>query len=171
MRKSLALVAIAPALMLTACGSGADPDAIVETIRLTEQSQLDSIASDDLVGIARLYADEAVLVRPDGSRLEGGAAIAEEYGDLVEDPNFALTIEPVSGWASTAEDLAVLTSLVDFTTSDPETGEPVTMPLASQTVWTRETGGTWTIVSAYNVPVVTADTPADAEAEAPAEAD
>ena len=149
--KKHALAALLAATMLASCGGGADPADVVDTIRQTEQSQLDSIASKDLVGIARLYADDAVLVRPDGSVLQGGAAIAEAYGELIEDPNFALTTEPVGGWASTAEDLAVVSSNVDFTTSDAN-GDPVTQEMVSQTVWTRPSGGTWKIVSAINAP-------------------
>lgn len=147
------LALLAPVVLLAGCGNSADPDTVIETIRATEQSQLQSIESRDLVGVARLYADDATLVRPDGSALEGGVAIVEEYDRLVADPNFALEIEPQEGWASTADDLAVVTSHVDFTTTDPETGEPTTMPLNSQTVWTRQPGGTWQIVSAYNVAV------------------
>lgn len=151
-----ALAALLAATMLAGCGGGADPAAVVETIRHTEQSQIDAIAAKDLVGIARLYADDAVLVRPDGSRLEGGAAIADAYGDLIEDPNFAITTQPVGGWASAAEDLAVVTSNVDFTTSDAG-GEPVTLEMISQTVWTRASGSTWKIVSALNAPRAAAD--------------
>ncbi|WP_338241646.1 YybH family protein [Aurantiacibacter hainanensis] len=139
------------AILLGACTGGAEPDDVVDTVRQTEQSQLQAIASDDVVGIARLYADDARLVRPDGTVLQGGAEIGAEYAALVEDPNFALTIEPTHGWASSGDDLAVLTSLVEFTTSDPETGEPTTLPMTSQTVWTKAPGGTWMIRSAYNV--------------------
>jgi len=139
------------ALALAGCGGGADPAAVVDTVRQTEQSQLQSIASDDVVGIARLYSDDAVLVRPDGTVLRGGAEIGAEYAALIEDPNFDLTIEPTGGWASANDDLAVLTSQVQFTTSDPETGEPVTLPMNSQTVWTKDPGGSWMIRSAYNV--------------------
>ena len=145
------LGAVLPLALLAACGGGANPDEVVETVRLTEQAQLQSIESGDVVGIARLYADDAVLVKPDGSVLEGGAAIAEEYGTLLADPYFALTIEPTGGWASAADDMAVLTSRVAFTTSHAETGEPVTTDMNSQTVWTKASGGTWMIRSAYNV--------------------
>ncbi len=156
---------LAPALLLAACGGG-DPAESIDAIRHTELAQLESIASKDLVGIARLYRDDARLVRPDGTVLEGGAAIADAYGDLLEDPNFALTMEPVSGWASSDGELAVVTSLVQFTTTDPATGEAVTQSLDSQTVWHRETGATWKIISAYNV----ARQPEAASAEAaPAE--
>ena len=148
--KKITLTALAPVLLLTACGGG-DPAESVAAIRQTEISQLQSIESGDLVGIARLYADEAVLVRPDGTVFNGGAAIADAYGDLLEDPNFALTIEPLDGWASSADDLAVVTSNVDFTTTDPETGEAVTTPLISQTVWQRAAGSSWSIISAHNV--------------------
>jgi ketosteroid isomerase-like protein len=156
-RKALALVA--GALLLAGCNSTIDPQTALEAVRFTEQGQLQSIASGDLTGVVRLYADDAVLVKPDGSRLEGGAAIAEEYAELMDDPNFALTIEPVAGWASEADDLAVLTSEVSFTTSDPDTGEATTLPMRSQTVWAKAPGGSWMIVSAYNVPVVGTDQP------------
>lgn len=148
--KRLYLASLAPMLLLAACGSG-DPAESVEAIRQTELAQLDSIASRDIVGIARLYSDDAVLVRPDGTVLEGGVAIVEEYGVLLEDPNFGITVEPVSGWASSDGELAVVTSNIGFTTTDPATGEAVTTPINSQTVWQRASGATWKIISAYNV--------------------
>lgn len=158
---------LAPALLLAACGGG-DPNEAVEAVRHTELGQLDSIASRDLVGIARLYRDDARLVRPDGTVLEGGVAIVEEYGALLEDPNFAITMEPATGWASSDGELAVVTSNVQFTTTDPETGEAVTIPLDSQTVWHRETGATWKIISAYNVARAVAPAAAPVAAEAAA---
>ena len=160
-----ASLALAPALLLAACGS-ADPAESIAAIRQTEQAQLDSIANKDLVGAVRLYTDDAKLVRPDGSVLDGGEAIAEAYGDLLEDPNFALTIEPRDGWAAESGDLAVVTSAVSLTTTDAATGQPVTQQLNSETVWTRATGATWKIVSAYTAPAA----PASA-AEAGAEED
>lgn len=162
--KKLTFAALAPMLLLAACGGG-DPAESVEAIRHTELGQLDSIASKDIVGIARLYRDDARLVKPDGTVLEGGVAIVEEYGALLEDPNFAITMEPAGGWASSDGELAVVTSNIQFTTTDPATGEAVTLPLDSQTVWHRENGATWKIVSAYNV----ARSPAPTE-EAAAEA-
>lgn len=148
-RRILALASTAT--LLAGCSAGTDPAEVVETIRLTEQSQIQAIEADEVVGIVRLYADDARLVRPDGSVLEGGAAIGAEYAELISDPNFSITIEPTQGWASASNDLAVLTSDVTFTTSDPETGEPDTLPMTSQTVWTRDAGGGWMIRSAYNV--------------------
>jgi ketosteroid isomerase-like protein len=153
---------VATAALLAGCSGGANPDEVVETVRLTEQSQLQAIDADEVVGIVRLYADDARLVRPDGTVLQGGAAIGEEYAHLIEDPNFAITIEPTDGWASANDDLAVLTSQVTFTTSDPETGEPVTLPMTSQTVWTKDPGGSWMIRSAYNVAQVAEEAPAEA---------
>lgn len=163
MKKPQLAAALAPALLLVACTGSSQAESIA-AIRHTEMSQLEAIAARDLVGIARLYRDDARLVRPDGSVLEGGAAIANAYGDLLEDPNFALQIEPVGGWASSDGDLAVVTSLVQFTATDPVSGEAVTQPLDSQTVWHRETGATWKIVSAYNVaraPAASASATAD----------
>lgn len=155
------LATIVGASLLAACSGGANPEDVVETVRLTEQSQLQAIEADEVVGIVRLYADDAVLVRPDGSALNGGAAIGDEYARLIEDPNFAITIDPTDGWASANDDLAVLTSQVTFTTSDPETGEPVTLPMTSQTVWTKDPGGSWMIRSAYNVAQVADEAPVE----------
>ena len=163
-----ASLALAPALLLAACGS-TDPAESIAAIRQTEQAQLDSIANKDLVGAVRLYTDDAKLVRPDGSVLEGGEAIAEAYGDLMEDPNFALTIEPRDGWAAGSGDLAVVTSAVSLTMTDAATGQPVTQELNSETVWTRATGATWKIVSAYTAPAQPAAAAAPAEAAPAAE--
>ena len=153
------LATLTATTLLAACSGGADPEEVIATIRATEQAQLDAIASDDLVGIARLYADDAVLVRPDGTRLVGGAAIADGYGDLIADPAFHIEVSPANGWAAASEDVAALASNVDITTTDSETGEPVTEQMISQTVWTRQSGGTWMIRSAINAP--RANTPAE----------
>ena len=168
MKKFHLAAALAPVLLLAACGGG-DPAESIAAIRNTEQAQLESIAAKDVVGAARLYRDDARLVRPDGTVLEGGAAIADAYADLLEDPNFAIAMEPVGGWASSDGELAVVTSTVQFTATDPATGEAVTTPLDSQTVWHRETGATWKIISAYNVARAAAPAEAPAE-EAPAAA-
>ena len=158
---------LAPALLLAACGS-ADPAESISAIRQNEAAQLDSIAAKDVVGAVRLYRDDARMVLPDGRVLDGGAAIAQAYGDLIEDPNFALTIEPGEGWASSDGDLAAVTSTVNLTTTDATTHQPVTAALNSQTVWTRDNGAGWKIVSAYTAPAAPAAAPAEAAA-APAE--
>ena len=165
MKKIALFAAAAPMLLLAACGGG-DPAESVEAVRHNEQAQLDSIAGKDLVGAVRLYRDDAVMVLPDGTVLNGGEAIATAYGDLLEDPNFALAIEPGNGWASSDGELAAVTSTVNMTTTDATTGEPVTAVLNTQTVWTRESGASWKIVSSYTAPAApAAEAPA---AEAPA---
>ena len=158
---------LAATTMLAACSGGADPADVVATIRATEQAQLDAIASDDLIGVARPYSNDAVLVRPDGTRLVGGAAIADSYGDLVADPAFHIEVTPAEGWASASGDLAALASNVDITMTDPETGQPVTEHMISQTVWTRQSGGTWMIRSSINAP--RADAPVETADESEAE--
>jgi ketosteroid isomerase-like protein len=155
--------ALGPVLLLSACGS-ADPAESISAIRHNEQGQLDSIAGKDLVGAVRLYRDDATMVLPDGTVLDGGEAIAEAYGDMLDDPNFALAVEPLDGWASSDGDLAVVTSAVSLTASD-STGAAVTTPLKSQTVWTRESGAGWKIVSTYNVPAEPAAAPEVATTE------
>ena len=140
-----------PMALLSACGEGVDPQETVAVIRQTEQTQLEAIGSGDLRGIERLYAPDAKLVKPDGTVLDGREAIMAEYERLLVDPNFAIETTPEEGWAAASDDLAVVDSKVNFVTSDPETGAATRLPMESTATWSRASGATWQIVSAYNV--------------------
>lgn len=144
--KRIPILALAPIAMLSACGS-ADPDQVLETVRATEQAQFQAVASRDLHGAVRNYADGAVLVVPGHSPATDGEAIAATFDAWLSDPNFRIEMTPDAGWASAAEDLAVTTASGTITITDAETGEALTIPVTSQTVWTRTSGQPWRIVS------------------------
>ena len=62
MRASTLTLALLP--LLAACGS-ANPDEVIDTVRATEQAQMQAIAADDLRGATRNYETGAeVLVLP-----------------------------------------------------------------------------------------------------------
>ena len=145
------LLALAPLALLVACGSSTDPETVLETVRATEQSQLQAFESRDLRGAVRNYADEAIVVTPGRAPAADGEAIAAAFDELLSDPNFKLEVTPGDGWASASGDLAVTTSTGRITTTDAESGEPVTVPIGNQTVWRKPTGKPWVIVSEYNV--------------------
>jgi ketosteroid isomerase-like protein len=144
-------LALAPLALLAACGPAADPEAVLESVRATEQSQLEAITGKDLRGAVRNYADNAVLVAPGSEPAEGGEAVAAVFDQLLSDPNFGLEVDHGPGWASESGDLAVTTSTGRLTTTDPASGDPVTVALGNQTVWRKPTGKPWQIVSDYNV--------------------
>lgn len=144
----MTILALAALPLLAACGS-ADTAEVLETVRATEQSQLQAVAAKDLRGATRNYDPAAEVVAPDGVSVSGGPAIEGEYGKLLADPNFAITMEPGTGWAAESGELAVTTATGSLTRTDAS-GAAVTVPISNQTVWRREDGVGWKIVSEQN---------------------
>jgi len=140
---------LAPIALLAACGSSVDPAETLATIRATEQAQLEAIGTRDLRGAIRNYQDDAILVLPDAAA-NGAPAIEGAFNALLGDANLKLQVEPQSAWAAASGDLAVTVSTGQLTTSNVS-GEPVTVPIDSQTVWRRTAGQPWQIASEYIV--------------------
>jgi len=143
-------LAVPLALLTAACGSSTDPDAVLETVRMTEQSQVQAIAGKDLAGAVRNYRDDAVMVVSGAAPAEGADAIRGTFEGMLKDPNFAAELTPGPGWVSEGGELAVTTATVTLTVTDEKTGEPVTQSYATQTVWRRADGAPWQIASDYN---------------------
>ncbi len=142
---------VAPLALLTAaCGTSADPEAVLETVRLTEQSQLEAIANKDLAGTIRNYREDALMTVSGAAPAEGVDAIRGTFEAMLKDPNFAAELTPGPGWAAESGELAVTTATVTLTATDEETGKPVTRSYANQTVWHRADGAAWQIASDYN---------------------
>ena len=151
-------LAAAPlALLVGACGSSADPDAMIETVRATERAQLEAIASKDLRGAVRNYEDGAVLVSPGEPPAEGGEAIAAAFEGMLADPNLKIDVTPGPAWISEGGDLAVMTSTARYTTTEPGSERPVELAVGNQTVWRKPSGKPWMIVSDYNVELPASD--------------
>jgi ketosteroid isomerase-like protein len=139
------------ALLLAACGSAPDPDAVIETVRATEQAQLQAIQAKDLRGAVRNYDHDATLMAAGRAPVAGAEAIEASFETMLADPNLALTIEPGPAWASASGDLAVTTFTGQVTTTDPATTKAVTLPVRNETVWRKAEGAPWKIVSEHNV--------------------
>jgi len=146
-------------ILLGACGSSADPDAVLESIRATERAQLQAIAAKDLRGAVRNYEDGAVLVTPGEQPATGGEAIAASFEELLSDPNLKIEFTPGPAWVSEGGDLAVTISTARYTTSEPGSEKPVELSVSNQTVWRKPTGKPWMIVSDYNVELPAATDP------------
>lgn len=145
----MTLLALAALPLLAACGS-ADPGEVLETVRATEQSQLQAMAAKDLRGATRNYDAAAVMLTPGGTSVSGAAAIEQQYDALLADPNFAIAMKPGEGWAAESGELATTTATGTVTTTDAASGKPVTRPIVNQTVWRRADGVGWKIVSEHN---------------------
>ena len=151
-------LALAPLALLAACG-GADTSAVVETVRMTEQAQLEALAAKDLDGITRNYEAGAVLVLPGRSPLDGADAIRGAYEQLLSDPHAKLEVQAGAAWAAESGDLAVTTATGQITMTDAS-GAATTTPLTNQTVWRRSAGDPWKIVSEVNAVPAAASAPA-----------
>lgn len=143
------LLALMALPLLAACGS-ADPREVLDTVRATEQAQLQAMAAKDLRGATRNYDAAAVLVTPGAAPATGAAAIEKSYGALLADPNFAIAMQPGEAWAAESGELATTTATGTVTTTDAASGKPVTVPIVNQTVWRRVDGVGWKIVSEHN---------------------
>ena len=147
MRARTLALAVLP--LLAACGS-ADPGEVLATVRATEQAQLEAMAAKDLRGATRNYAPDAAVLAPGNASVSGTAAIEGAYEALLADPNFKLAMQPGTGWTAASGELAVTTATGTVTTTDTASGRPVTVPLANQTVWRRQDGVGWKIISEHN---------------------
>ena len=157
------LIATSGLWMLSACGSAAvDPDAALEAVHATEQAQLEAIAAKDLRGAVRNYEDGAILVTPGQPPATGGEAIAAAFDEMLSDPNLKFEVTPGPAWVSEGGDMAVTTSTVSYTSSEPGTGNPVKVMVGNQTVWRKPTGKPWRIVTDYNVALPEGQQVADA---------
>lgn len=146
------LAGVSMALVLVACGSqSGDPEQLIETVRATEEAQLQAIAGKDLRGAVRNYEDGAVLVTPGRAPAEGGEAIAAAFDELLADPNLTIESTPGPAWVSASGDLAVTISTARYRSVEPGNEEPVEQLVRNQTVWRKPTGKPWMIVSDYNV--------------------
>ena len=145
------LLALVPVVLLAACGSASDPDAALESVRATEQAQLQAIAGKDLRGAVRNYEDGAILVTPGEAPATGGEAIAAAFDKLLADPNLQVEVTPGTAWVSEGGDMAVTTATARYTTTEPGSDKPVELTVSNQTVWRKPTGKPWKIASDYNV--------------------
>ena len=157
----MTILALAALPLLAACGS-ANPDEVLGAVHDTEQGQLQAIAAKDLRGATRNYAEDAVLVTPGAAPASGIAAIEIAFKPLLADPNLKLAATPGKGWASASGEFAVTTFTGTLTTTDAASGQPVTVPIANQTLWHKANGIGWQIVSDYNaaLPAAAAEAPA-----------
>ena len=151
--RTLALMALP---LLAACGS-ADPNEVLETVRATEQAQMEAIAAKDQRGAVRNYEPGAVVLVPGGAPVTGAPAIEAEFGRLLGDPNFKIAMKPGTGWAAESGELAVTTATGTVTTTDAASGEAVTVPISNQTVWHRQDGVGWKIAAEHNAALPVAE--------------
>jgi uncharacterized protein (TIGR02246 family) len=146
-------LALAPLVLVAACGTSADPAATLDTVRLVEQAEIEAIRSDDLDGVLRNYAEDAVLVSPNSAPAAGAAAIRTAFEQMLADPSLEIELTPGPGWAAASGEMAVTTATMRFTSTEEGADAPTTLTVANQTTWRKADGAPWQIVADYNAAV------------------
>ncbi len=95
----------------------------------------------DLLGIADVYADDALLFGSGGMRIEGRTEIDEYWSDVAQPLEWRLEIEELGGSEQLAWELGTsrLTVRVD--------GQPRTSAADFLVLWRRDSTGAWRILS------------------------
>jgi ketosteroid isomerase-like protein len=83
---------------------------------------------------------------------KGKAAIETMIGDMVKDPNFALSFTTDDVEVARSGDLAYETGTWQMTSTDPVTKKPATARGDFVTVWKKQADGTWKCVVDAPVP-------------------
>lgn len=146
---------IAPLALLAACGS--DPEAVLQTVRMTEQTMLQAVASDDIDGVMRNFEDQAVIAGVGGSAGTGKAAVRRTFKQLLAEPGVTIELTPELAWTAESGELAVTTATMRYT--HQVRGDLHIERMRNQTVWRRDDGVGWKIASFHLAPIFTANAP------------
>lgn len=160
MKITMPLVAL-PLLMLAACTQKTEPPvdsaAVLDSIRMVEASQIAAINGADAATASAAYSADAVLVTPGSPVAASADAIRASADAMAKDANTALVITPGKGWVSASGDMAVTTSTVKYTFTDPKTGAAKTIDGANQSLWRKQDDGSWKLVADFNAEIPPAD--------------
>lgn len=126
-----------------------DPAKAEASIKEAQAGRIAALNQRDVDGAVSVYAPNATLVVPNATPLTDQASIRANYASLLGDDDLTMTVTPMQTWVSAGADFAVTTAKIAVRSKAED--DPVAMDSTSQSVWQRQTDGTWKIVSEYNV--------------------
>lgn len=151
MQYYLALIGCTCLLGVTAaCTTSVAPDRRqidVQAVKDTEAAWLQDAVLKDPAKFASYYADNALVLSPNQPLVEGKDKIQAGLTTLMADPNFALTFHSSRVDAAKGGDFVYTVGAYSRTVSDPKTQQPVTDKGNYLTVWKKQAGGTWKVVT------------------------
>jgi uncharacterized protein (TIGR02246 family) len=102
-------LALLTLIALAASCSGlkeADREAEEKTIRDLDRKWLAAVAAKDTAAVAAFYAEDGVMMVPNGPRIEKRPAIQVFWADLFRSPNATLQFAPTDVFVAKAGDMA-----------------------------------------------------------------
>ena len=140
--RALALLALGVAGLLAGCGSTPEREepAFVREITAQNRHMEELVRAADLLGVADLYADDAVLIDAQGARTSGRDEIDAHWSSIENPVEWRLKIRAIRGSDSCAYELGTSTLV---TRRDEALHTAVADFLL---LWRRDADGVWRIV-------------------------
>jgi uncharacterized protein (TIGR02246 family) len=144
-------LAVASAAFLSGCARpGPNLQAEGEALKQLSRDWSARTATGNTDAILAYWAEDAVMMPPDGPALEGKAAIRQFVEAAAKLPGFKISWEPLTVHVARSGDLAYMIERNVTTMNDP-TGKPVTKHGKVVTVWRKDAGGEWkNVVDMWN---------------------
>jgi uncharacterized protein (TIGR02246 family) len=124
-------------------GSSAD----VQAIKNIEERWNKDFQSKDVDALCAHYTDDAALMAPGTPAAMGKGAIRTALRQMIEDPAFALTFQARRVEVSKSGDIGFSEGSYKMTLTDPATKKPIDDKGSYVTVYRKQSGGTWKVVS------------------------
>lgn len=147
------LLCAAALLSLAACTQA--PTATVDTTAADLKSILDvgkgaeqAWAAKNIDGVVAQYAADATLIVPGAPVTKGVDGIRAMLGELLKDPNLALTFEV--GNTEVSGGIAYQTSTYTLQVTDEKTKKPITEKGSSLMIYKKQADGAWKITQDFN---------------------
>ena len=137
--------------LTTACTSSPAPDtreADARAVRDVEAAWVKDIGTKDVGKFVAYYADDATLLMPNASALNGKDAIKAALKPMLSDPNFSLKFENTRAEASKGGDIVYTTGTYTMTVSDAKNPKSATTDKGKYlTVFKKQPDGSWKAVA------------------------
>ena len=153
------LIAFVAVLIVAGCAQQPTQPAEPPDTRAADAATIQNLVKEwsaaaqakDADKFASFYADNGVLMLGGAPPITSKAAIREATGEMMKDPNFALSFQSTGVEVARSGDLAYESGTFSMTMSNPKTKKPATEKGNYVVVWAKQ-AGTWKVVR--DVPVV-----------------
>ena len=140
------------AVSITGCNTAPPPapdthDADVKAISDTEGQMLKDWAAKDADKVASHYADDAVLMTPGGSPVNGKDLIAKSAKEMVADPALSLTFQASKVEVAKSGDIGYTLGSYKMTMTNPATHKPMDDHGSYVTTYRKQADGSWKAVA------------------------
>jgi uncharacterized protein (TIGR02246 family) len=124
--------------------TAADLKAVVDTAKAAEQAW----TAKNIDGVMAQYAPDATLVVPGAPVTKGADGIRGMLGELLKDPNLALTMEVANTEVSGG--LAYQRGTYTLQVTDGKTKKQITEKGSALIIYKKQADGTWKVVEDFN---------------------